>query len=152
MCHLYHREKVATTPKLCLPSYFFGDKIETSYLRTTIGLLVDVVGMVGTPVGVVVQSPIVSVVGVVVRIPIGGGVQCREGARLLRPGRRNVVRWWSLLQTIRLLLLLKPWVVLRLVVEFCRDKLRFDRLLPRWRCMRQRCVRQGVRRSSWSRY
>ena len=52
----------------------------------TIGLLVGVVNMVGSPVGIgiVVQIPIgVRVVGVVVRIPIGAGVQRREGARLL---------------------------------------------------------------------
>ena len=48
----------------------------------TIGLLVGVVNMVGTPVGIgfVVQIPIV---GVVVQIAIGAGVQSREGARLL---------------------------------------------------------------------
>ena len=130
----------------------------TSYLLTTIGLLVGVIDMVGSPVGmVVVQIPIDGVVGVVVRVPIGVGVQGRECARLLRPSCCNVVRWWSLLQPIGLLLLLlllllKSGVVLWLVVEFCRDKLCFDRLLPRRRYMRQRSMRQGVRRSSWSRY
>ena len=57
-----------------------------SYLLNTIGLLVGVVSMISTPVGigVVMQIPIgIRVVGVVVRIPIGVIVQCREGACLL---------------------------------------------------------------------
>ena len=67
-----------------------------SYLLSTIGLLVGVVNMVGTPVGigVVVQIPIGDVV---VRIPIGVGVQRREGACLLGTSCCYVVRWRSLL-------------------------------------------------------
>ena len=109
-----------------------------SHLLTTIGLLVAHMD-VSTSLAAVLQVPI-DVVGVVVRVPVGVGVQRREGACLLRPSSCNVVRWRSLLQPI-------SWVVLRLVVQFRCDKLCFDGLLPGKRCMRQR-----VRRSSWSRY
>ena len=114
-----------------------------SHLLTTIDLLVVVYMDVATSLPVVLQIPI-GVVGVVVRVPVGVGVQRREGARLLRPSCSNVVRWRSLLQPI-------SWVVLWLVVQLGRDKLCLDRLLPGQRCMWKRSVRQRVRRSSWSR-
>ena len=53
-----------------------------SHLLTTIDLLVVVYMDVATSLPVVLQIPI-GVVGVVVRVPIGVGVQRREGARLL---------------------------------------------------------------------
>ena len=113
-----------------------------SHLLTTIGLLVAHMD-VSTSLAAVLQVPI-DVVGVVVRVPVGVGVQRREGARLLRPSCSNVVRWRSLLQPI-------SWVVLWLVVQLGRDKLCLDRLLPGQRGMWKRSMWKRVRRSSWSR-